>query len=230
MTLLKAVVNQVLVWCIWGAAENYGVRALLEVAYSLPKPIRLQRPPPKSVATFSHWHAARIIIAILYLAYSVIRCQITMPTGLYHILKLSPYASESNIKHQYRNFAKIYHPDKAGYEHEGVFLQLQQAYSVLSDPVLRFAYDRYVEDLPSFGNDISSWERLSSTRDFMLQGLEIVAMLQLQLFVMQLLAWLVRRSKSNAVGAGTYVCGLSDSVGLSSSSRDGRPPGAAHPG
>ena len=144
MSLVKAVVNQVLLWGAWGAAESFGIRMLLQAAYGLPGPFRLHRPPPKSAAAITHWHVARLVVVLLYLAYCVVRSYTGLPPSLYAVLGLSPSATEHEIKQKYRYFARIYHPDKAGFEHEGLFLRLQHAYTVLSDPLLRYAYDRYV--------------------------------------------------------------------------------------
>lgn len=57
-----------------------------------------------------------------------------------------------------------------------------------------------------FGEDPDSWRRLSTTREFLIQGVRMIFALQFQFLGMQVLAWLIGRGRSHAVGAGTYVC------------------------
>ena len=99
------------------------------------------------------------------------------PLGYYAILNVGPDATTQDIKHNYRQLVRYYHPDKIrqlklkqnkqqkreGEEEEeeeeegrstslaldldaaavGGFEKLQEAYEVLSDPVLREVYDTY---------------------------------------------------------------------------------------
>jgi molecular chaperone DnaJ len=58
----------------------------------------------------------------------------------YVILGVEPNASREEIKSAYRERAKKYHPDHYGKDREP-FLEVQEAYEVLSDPVRRQAYD-----------------------------------------------------------------------------------------
>src|SRR5699024_7380670 len=70
--------------------------------------------------------------------------QIMATTGptLYEILGVSPDASASEIKSAYRKRARTTHPDVAGAEMNGMFLLIQHAHEVLSDPAQRAEYDR----------------------------------------------------------------------------------------
>src|SRR5699024_7889631 len=70
--------------------------------------------------------------------------QIMATTGptLYEILGVSPDASASEIKAAYRKRARKTHPDVAGAEMNGLFLLIQHAHEVLSDPAQRAEYDR----------------------------------------------------------------------------------------
>lgn len=143
MGLWQSVGTQAVVWGFWGAVENYGVRTLLACVYECPvRRFRFKRPAPHTVAATAHWHAMRIVVAVVYLLYCVIRNSSSMPVSAYTVLHVTPFADESEIRRQFRHFAKVYHPDKAGPQHEGVFLALRRAYATLSDPVKRFAYDR----------------------------------------------------------------------------------------
>ncbi|WP_052887693.1 molecular chaperone DnaJ [Thermogemmatispora carboxidivorans] len=70
-----------------------------------------------------------------------------MPAGkrdYYEVLGVSRHASEEEIKKAFRRLAKQYHPD-ANKEPgaEARFIEINEAYEVLSDPQKRAAYDRY---------------------------------------------------------------------------------------
>jgi molecular chaperone DnaJ len=63
-----------------------------------------------------------------------------MPQNYYVILGIPANSSQEDIKAAYRRRAKKFHPDHYGDNHYP-FQKLQEAYSVLSDPVRRRAYD-----------------------------------------------------------------------------------------
>src|SRR5579875_2902225 len=70
-----------------------------------------------------------------------------MPAGkrdYYEVLGVSRHASEEEIKKAFSRLAKQYHPD-ANKEPgaEARFIEINEAYEVLSDPQKRAAYDRY---------------------------------------------------------------------------------------
>jgi molecular chaperone DnaJ len=68
----------------------------------------------------------------------------TSKRDYYEILGLSRNATEDEIKKAFRRLAKQYHPD-ANKEKgaEARFIEINEAYEVLSDPQKRAAYDRY---------------------------------------------------------------------------------------
>src|ERR1700704_6083569 len=62
----------------------------------------------------------------------------------YDILGVSRNATDEEIKKAFRRLAKQYHPDEK--KKQGVearFIEIKEAYEVLSDPQKRAAYDRY---------------------------------------------------------------------------------------
>lgn len=145
MTLSQVALSQLVLWGTWSAIETVGIRFLLEAVYSNPiKSIQLKRPPPRTPAADSHWIAARIIIALGYFMYAILQVLRSTEVSAYHKFGVSPCASEKDIKRHFRDLAKLYHPDKVGLAGEVKFLQLHEIYEVISEPVLRFAYDRYV--------------------------------------------------------------------------------------
>lgn len=63
---------------------------------------------------------------------------------LYEVLGVSRTATKADLKRAYRQLALKYHPDKnlGDPMSERLFIELSEAYSVLSDPELRARYDR----------------------------------------------------------------------------------------
>jgi molecular chaperone DnaJ len=70
-----------------------------------------------------------------------------MKKDYYLVLHLTPEATVGEIRSAYRRRALELHPDQSGYD-SGPFLDLQEAYNVLSDPIRRSLYDRKTETIP----------------------------------------------------------------------------------
>src|SRR5271165_5778597 len=70
-----------------------------------------------------------------------------MKKDYYLILRLTPEATAEEIRSAYRRLAIELHPDLSGFGSDQ-FLELQEAYSVLSDPMRRAVYDREAEEIP----------------------------------------------------------------------------------
>jgi DnaJ-class molecular chaperone len=70
-----------------------------------------------------------------------------MRKNYYLILRLAPEATMDQIRSAYRRRALELHPDLSGIESDQ-FLELQEAYDVLSDPARRAIYDREAEEIP----------------------------------------------------------------------------------
>ncbi|MBO6003489.1 MAG: molecular chaperone DnaJ [Aeriscardovia sp.] len=65
-----------------------------------------------------------------------------MENDYYQILGVSRDASQEEIQKAYRKLSRQYHPDIAGKQYEDKFKEINEAYSVLSDPQKREEYDR----------------------------------------------------------------------------------------
>ncbi|MDH7499901.1 MAG: DnaJ domain-containing protein, partial [candidate division NC10 bacterium] len=63
----------------------------------------------------------------------------------YEVLGIGREATQDQIKRAYRRLAQKYHPDKNPGDAESGerFKEINEAYSVLSDPEKRSTYDRY---------------------------------------------------------------------------------------
>jgi molecular chaperone DnaJ len=73
----------------------------------------------------------------------------------YKILEVAPLASQQEIKKSFRRLALKFHPDKNEGNHlaEAQFREIQEAYEILSDPVLRKEYNYKRWHLRSLGKN-----------------------------------------------------------------------------
>ncbi|MFE2647738.1 DnaJ C-terminal domain-containing protein [Streptomyces nigra] len=79
-----------------------------------------------------------------------------MARDFYQVLGVSRTASQDEIQQAYRKLARKFHPDvNKDPEAEERFKDLNEAYSVLSDPKTRARYDRFGEDFRKVPED---WE------------------------------------------------------------------------
>ncbi len=78
----------------------------------------------------------------------------------YEILGVSPAATPDEIRAKYRSLIHRIHPDRDG--PAALFRQVQEAYEVLSDPVYRRSYDRFLASraggIPTPENPNARWE------------------------------------------------------------------------
>lgn len=63
----------------------------------------------------------------------------------YKILNVNKNASGKDIKSAYRKLASEKHPDKGGNTEE--FAEINEDYSILTDPVRKLNYDKYGDDI-----------------------------------------------------------------------------------
>lgn len=64
----------------------------------------------------------------------------------YRVLGLAPHASRGDIRRAYHTLALRYHPDTASDESGDRFVEIHEAYRLLSDPASRADYDRAHEE------------------------------------------------------------------------------------
>uniref|UniRef100_A0A3B4V630 DnaJ homolog subfamily C member 30, mitochondrial n=1 Tax=Seriola dumerili TaxID=41447 RepID=A0A3B4V630_SERDU len=94
--------------------------------------------------------------------------KIKAPTAYYDILKVSPGATQSQIKTAYYKQSFIYHPDKNPGSKEATqrFSEISEAYTVLGNISLRRKYDRGIlsqSDIRSAGRPSSKETTSRST-------------------------------------------------------------------
>jgi DnaJ domain len=73
--------------------------------------------------------------------------RVCMKKDYYLTLRLTPEGTEREIRSAYRRLAIEIHPDHSDFSSDP-FLELQEAHSVLSDPMRRADYDREVGEIP----------------------------------------------------------------------------------
>lgn len=129
-----------------------------------------RKPVPGSPRYNLHRRRIHIIVVSAYLLYTIYEAdwEIRRAGDFYQDLGLPYGSTDRDIKSRFRRLASKYHPDKvtsASPSSEGYFVHLKLAQDTLLNPAKRFAYER-------FGPDIIQWQRCSSVRDFVLQGVQ----------------------------------------------------------
>ena len=113
-------------------------------------------------------------VIIIYLLYTLYEADYTIRQrgDFYQDLGLSPGAEEKQIKSKFRRLAALQHPDKVPTDDpirhaaaESNFVNLKTAQDTLSDPVKRFAYER-------FGPDVLKWQHCKTIRDYLVTGIQ----------------------------------------------------------
>ncbi|ORX66831.1 DnaJ-domain-containing protein [Linderina pennispora] len=99
-------------------------------------------PAAHSAAYNLHRRLSYAVVIMLYLFYTLYSTEKSLGTNYYQLLGVSPSGvSSAQLKRNFRNLSLALHPDKnTGNEME--FIQVQEAYRVLSTPTLQFVYDR----------------------------------------------------------------------------------------
>jgi curved DNA-binding protein CbpA len=77
----------------------------------------------------------------------------------YSILKINRYATATDIKKSYRTLAMEWHPDRNNSKeaHE-MFISINEAYEMLSDPYRRTEYDRMFFNSEVVTTEFSNWQ------------------------------------------------------------------------
>lgn len=146
----------------WWWLPSLGSRALLSFCYSASI---LTKPPAEAYRRRNkHLQLSRSLVIVATLVYQLLSSISAQPPNYYQLLALPLDVDAEGVKRSFRALARRYHPDKVGSQGEEFFIVLRRAHDALSDPVKRFAYDR-------FGSQITDWKECETPRDFMRKGL-----------------------------------------------------------
>lgn len=200
MAVALRAAGQLLIFFGWHTLQDFGAHILLRLWAAVPvRWLRLQRAPPGTPAAGTQWAAANIAVALLTLAYQVMRTIQGLDVSAYTVLQVPVDVGGAQLKKTYRNYAKMYHPDKVGPVHEDLFMRLHAAYQTLSDPVVRFAYDR-------FGSEVLEWRTCSTAHEYMRKGVEGLVVIQIQALIAHGIIYLfASRKAQRGIGMGTFV-------------------------
>ncbi|WVF70456.1 hypothetical protein IAT40_005246 [Kwoniella sp. CBS 6097] len=126
--------------------------------------------PPAAKGTLRYHQNYKLAftgVICLYLAYTFVKDDGAGPReNWYALLGVPRDVDDDGLKRAYRSLSRLYHPDRAGVGtgNEETFISIRRAYETLSDPVKRYAYDR-------FGPGVTNWKS-ASIREYTLVGLQ----------------------------------------------------------
>ncbi|KAJ1863660.1 hypothetical protein LPJ73_000466 [Coemansia sp. RSA 2703] len=98
-------------------------------------------PHPNTSRYALHQRLSYVFVIFVYLVYTLVDTERNLGSNYYHILGLNPRDfSQLQLRQNFRRLSLVLHPDKnpGG---EKLFIAVQNAYKILSDPVSRFVYD-----------------------------------------------------------------------------------------
>ncbi|AFR93945.2 chaperone protein DNAJ [Cryptococcus neoformans C23] len=122
-------------------------------------------PAPRGSPRYLHNYRLAFTGAIcIWQAYSFLKGGLGNDDDWYRLLNVQVNADEDALKSAFRSLARKHHPDRAGNDNDDHFILARKAYETLSDPVKRYAYDR-------FGPKILQW-KAASVREYILFGLQ----------------------------------------------------------
>ncbi|KAG9285717.1 hypothetical protein G9A89_002284 [Geosiphon pyriformis] len=137
---------------------------LQSLYYKLSYPVGANVPKPGQQKYSRHHSRIYAFVVLAYLAYTIIQVDQSIQPNYYKLLDLGRDFTDKELKTNSRKLHLQYHPDKnPGEEAKAIFIVIRTAYDTLSDPVKRFAYDR-------FGPDIERWDHSKTIRDYLYNG------------------------------------------------------------
>lgn len=163
----------------WSYLPDMATRQLLSLLHSSP----LIKPPPLpgTPKFIKHYRLTFSSVILAFLLYNLVEASRAMPPNFYEILRVGPDADDNTLKVAFRNFAKRNHPDRPEVGEAGaeLFREVRDAFEALRNPVVRFAYDRYVSKFcqcrcsfcDRFGPDVLSWAQCTTTSEYLRHGL-----------------------------------------------------------
>ncbi|KAI0973857.1 hypothetical protein F4678DRAFT_388554 [Xylaria arbuscula] len=153
------------------------------IYYSITIRVGDRHPQPNSPRWQLHRRRIYTSVITIYLLYTIYEAhwELQRAGNFYTALGVPIDASDRDIRVRFRRLAAQYHPDKVSSSSSSTdpenatrfFMQLKTAYEVLTNPIQRFAYDR-------FGPDIldSEWRHCVSLHDYVWRGLLMQVLLR----------------------------------------------------
>ncbi|CCF51330.1 hypothetical protein NDA11_005493 [Ustilago hordei] len=180
----------------WWWLPSLGSQLVLNACYSLQVLSMPQNPRVRN----NHIQLARTAVIVGRLLYQLHGLITTSPPNYYQLLALPLDVDSDGVKRCFRALARKYHPDKVGESGEAFFIILRRAHDALSDPVKRFAYDR-------FGPEMANWKDCNSLRDYTKQGLMgLVAFYTINPAMYALLAYINNGGRTDGLSFWRLAC------------------------
>lgn len=153
----------------WAFLPNLVTNWTQQTYYSIT--IRAGDPHPAPGTPLYQKHRRNIFTLVIasYLLFTIYQTdwQIQRESDFYNLMGVPFDADEKTIAKQLRRQLALNHPDKVAAAErewaEQVFIQVRVAHDTLTDPVKRFAYER-------FGPDMLQWKNCKSMQDYIWQG------------------------------------------------------------
>ncbi|PGH14566.1 hypothetical protein AJ80_05886 [Polytolypa hystricis UAMH7299] len=174
--MVKDITSQLFSFVGWAFLPRYATSLLQSIYYRITIRAGDPHPAPGSPRYARHYRRIFILVVTSYLAYTLYEAfyRIIQDGDFYRALGVLPSADDRTIKSRFRRLAALHHPDKVQQQQhssynngdpEAFFVHLRLAQDTLLDPVKKFAYDRFGQDVVVEDN------KAKTMRDFLYAGL-----------------------------------------------------------
>ncbi|OAX77670.1 hypothetical protein ACJ72_08029 [Emergomyces africanus] len=174
------VLSNVLSYVGWAFLPRYVTSFLQNIYYRITIRAGDHHPDPSSPRYARHYRRIYVVVVTSYLVYTLYESyhKLRAEGDFYQLLGVLPTSNDRTIKSRFRRLAALHHPDKQqnnnynnnhyggdGYESpDELFVKLRLAQETLLDPVKRFAYDR-------FGQEVIEGSKAKTMSEFLFAGL-----------------------------------------------------------
>ncbi|PGH06260.1 hypothetical protein GX51_02457 [Blastomyces parvus] len=187
--------STVLSYAGWAFLPRYATSFLQNLYYRITIRAGDPHPSPSSPRYARHYRRIYNVVVTSYLLYTLYETyhKLRAEGDFYQLLGVLPTDNDRTIKSRFRRLAALHHPDKrqsqqyilasdgGGYESpDALFLRLRLAQDTLLDPVRRFAYDR-------FGQEVVEGSKAKTMGEFLFVGLRALLPQYLGGFIMMVL-------------------------------------------
>ncbi|KAG0370868.1 hypothetical protein BC939DRAFT_503611 [Gamsiella multidivaricata] len=151
----------------WAFLPSFITNVLQSIWYSFKYPVNSgAKPAPNTPKHRRHYNRIYCGVVLAYLAYTIVEVDRSTPTNCYDLLDINFHTfSQKQLRTNFRKASLMYHPDKVGEVGADTFVRIRAAHEILSDPVIKVAYDRFGPDLAL------TCTTCKTTKDYIQQGL-----------------------------------------------------------